>query len=65
MYGISVVLWILALSRVDVSYAYPMLSIGYILVAVFGWAIFGEDMSLNRIMGIFIIIVGVILISKP
>ncbi len=64
-YGLSVVLWILALSRVDVSFAYPLLSIGYVIVAIFGWAVFNETLTPSKIIGIAVIILGVILISKP
>jgi multidrug transporter EmrE-like cation transporter len=63
-YGISVIIWILALSRVDVSIAYPMLSIGYIVNAFAAWALFGEILSVNKILGIGVIIVGVILLSR-
>ena len=65
LYGISVILWILALSRVEVSYAYPMLSIGYVLVTIAGWAFFNESISLTKIAGIAVIMLGVILISRP
>jgi multidrug transporter EmrE-like cation transporter len=64
-YGISVIVWILALSRVDVSIAYPMLSIGYIVNAVAAWSLFGEVMNTQRVLGIGIIIVGVIVLTRP
>lgn len=63
-YGISVIVWILALSRVDVSIAYPMLSIGYIVNALAAWQLFGEALTTQRIMGIGIIIVGVIVLTR-
>ncbi|HEY5776179.1 MAG TPA: SMR family transporter [Xanthomonadales bacterium] len=63
-YAISVVVWILALSRVDVSIAYPMLSIGYIVNAVAAWQLFGEPMSLGKVVGIGIIIVGVYVLAR-
>ncbi|MDH3901733.1 MAG: SMR family transporter [Xanthomonadales bacterium] len=63
-YAISVVVWILALSRVDVSIAYPMLSIGYIVNAVAAWHLFDEPMSLGKIAGIGIIIVGVYILAR-
>jgi len=63
-YAISVVVWILALSRVDVSIAYPMLSIGYIVNAVAAWHLFGEPMSLGKVVGIGIIIVGVYVLAR-
>jgi multidrug transporter EmrE-like cation transporter len=63
-YVVSVVVWLLVLSRVQVSYAYPMLSIGYILNAAAAFYLFGEDLSMVRVAGIFIIIVGVYMISR-
>ncbi len=63
-YGISVIIWILALSRVDVSIAYPMLSIGYVVNAFAAWALFGEMLSAGRIAGIGIIIIGVYVLAR-
>jgi multidrug transporter EmrE-like cation transporter len=63
-YAISVVVWILALSRVDVSVAYPMLSVGYVVNAVAAWLLFGESLSAARLAGIGIIIVGVWLVAR-
>lgn len=63
-YGISVVVWIVALSRVDVSIAYPMLSIGYIVNAFFAWMLFGETMTPDRLLGIGVIIVGVYILAR-
>src|SRR5437762_11083936 len=40
-YVVSVIVWILALTRVDVSIAYPMLSIGYVINAIAAWLLFG------------------------
>jgi multidrug transporter EmrE-like cation transporter len=56
--------WLLVLSRVQVSFAYPMLSIGYIVSAVAGFYLLGEDLSFLRIAGIVVIIAGVFLISQ-
>ena len=63
-YAVSVVVWILALSRVDVSIAYPMLSIGYIVNAVAAWHLFDEPMNLGKVVGIGIIIVGVYILAR-
>ncbi|MFO1385380.1 MAG: SMR family transporter [Chitinivorax sp.] len=63
-YVISVVVWIMALSRVPVSIAYPMLSIGYVVNALAAWWLFGESLTVMRIAGIGIIIVGVYLVTK-
>jgi multidrug transporter EmrE-like cation transporter len=63
-YVVSVVVWILALSRVPVSVAYPMLSIGYIVNAVAAWALFGESLAAQKLIGIGFIIVGVWLVAR-
>ncbi|MFN0302037.1 MAG: SMR family transporter [Burkholderiales bacterium] len=63
-YVVSVVVWILALSRVQVSIAYPMLSIGYVVNALIAWQLFGEDLNVQRWIGIGFIIVGVFLVAR-
>jgi multidrug transporter EmrE-like cation transporter len=63
-YVVSVVVWIGALSRVDVSLAYPMLSLGYVVNAVAAAWLFGEVISLNRMGGMALILVGVYLMSR-
>jgi multidrug transporter EmrE-like cation transporter len=63
-YGISVIIWILALSRVDVSIAYPMLSIGYIVNALLAWYLFGEALTVERLTGIGVIILGVYILAR-
>ena len=63
-YAISVLVWLLVLSRVPVGVAYPMLSIGYIVNAAAGAWLFGESLSSIRIAGILIIIAGVYLVAS-
>ena len=63
-YVLSVVVWILALARVEVSVAYPMLSIGYVVNAVAAWWLFGENLSGARLAGIGVILVGVWLVAR-
>jgi multidrug transporter EmrE-like cation transporter len=63
-YVISVAVWLLVLSRVEVSFAYPLLSVGYIVNAVAGYYLFNENLSMTRITGILIICVGVYFVTK-
>jgi multidrug transporter EmrE-like cation transporter len=63
-YAVSLVLWILALTRVEVSVAYPMLSIGFALNAALAWWLLGEAVTPMRLLGIGVIIVGVVLIAR-
>jgi len=63
-YVISVVIWVMALSRVEVSVAYHLLSIGYVVNAIAAWYLFGEAVTPMRLAGIGIIIVGVCLVAR-
>ena len=63
-YVVSVVVWIMALSRVEVSIAYPMLSVGYVVNALAAWYLFGEAVTPTRLAGIAIIIVGVFVVAR-
>ncbi|CAN7271382.1 multidrug transporter EmrE-like cation transporter [Paraburkholderia terricola] len=63
-YVLSVAIWIVALSKVPVSVAYPMLSIGYVVNAIAAWYLFGEYLSAQKLLGIAVIIVGVYLVAK-
>ena len=63
-YVISVVVWIMALSRVPVSIAYPMLSIGYVINAFIAWHWFGEALSAQKLLGIGCIVLGVYVITR-
>ncbi len=63
-YALSVVIWILALSRVQVSIAYPLLSLGYVVNAVAAWYLFNEAFNPAKVIGIGVIILGVVIISR-
>ena len=63
-YVVSVVVWILGLSRVPVSVAYPMLSMGYIVNAILAYYLFGESLGMQKVIGIGFIVVGVFLVAR-
>ena len=63
-YAVSVAVWILALTRVPVSVAYPMLSVGYVVNALAAWALFAEQLSVQRLAGIAVIIAGCWLVAR-
>lgn len=63
-YGLSLIVWIMALSRVPVSVAYPLVSIGYVLTAIAAWHFLGESVSVMRIAGIGVIILGVVIVAR-
>ena len=64
IYVISVIFWLVALSRVDLSYAYPFASLSYVIMLIASWWIFDENISLMRLIGTIIIGIGVWLISR-
>jgi len=63
-YVIGTVIWLLLLSKVDVSYAYPMLSLGYIFLLIFASLFLGEQITMIRVIGVSLIVIGVILITR-
>ncbi|PNG59562.1 MULTISPECIES: SMR family transporter [unclassified Variovorax] len=63
-YFVSAGLWVLALTRVDVTVAYPLLSMGYVMAALLAWHFFGEALTASRILGIAIILVGVVVLGR-
>jgi multidrug transporter EmrE-like cation transporter len=63
-YLVSMFVWILGLSRVPVSVAYPLLSVGYVVNAIAAHYLFGETVTLQRWLGIGFIVVGVWLVAR-
>jgi multidrug transporter EmrE-like cation transporter len=63
-YGASLCVWLAALSKAPVSTAYPMLSLGYVVVAGVSVLWLGETLSLPKVLGIAFICLGVVLVSR-
>ncbi|HWZ61877.1 MAG TPA: EamA family transporter [Steroidobacteraceae bacterium] len=63
-YALSLVVWIVGLSRVPVSQAYPLLSMGYVINIGLAWWLLGEAPNAQRVVGIGIIVLGVVLVSR-
>jgi len=63
-YAVSLVVWIMGLSRIEVSIAYPLLSLGYVINAAAAWYLFGESLTVMRVAGIGLIIAGVFLVAR-
>lgn len=63
-YGASILFWMIILSKEEVSYAYPLLSMGYIVAALAGYMLFNESLTPMRICGILVICLGVALVTK-
>jgi drug/metabolite transporter (DMT)-like permease len=63
-YGLSVIVWLVGLSRVPVSQAYPLLSLGYVINIGLAWWLLGETPNVLRVAGIAVIVFGVVLVAK-
>jgi drug/metabolite transporter (DMT)-like permease len=63
-YGLSVIVWVVGLSRVPVSQAYPLLSMGYVINVGLAWWLLGETPNVLRVAGIAVIVFGVVLVAK-
>ena len=62
-YAVSILLWMVVLSKVNVSLAYPFLSIGYIVTAVIAYFVFGEPLTFQKLLGIATICLGVVILT--
>jgi drug/metabolite transporter (DMT)-like permease len=63
-FGLSSIFWLVVLSRLEISLAYPMVSGAYVLVAIASYFFFGENLTIIRWAGIIVILLGVFLISR-
>ena len=63
-YAVSIVLWMYVLSKVQVSFAYPFLSVGYVIVVAAAYFWFREPVSIMKLAGVALICVGVVLVAK-
>ena len=64
IYGFTTLVWLIILSRVKLSIAYPLLSSGYVLSILFSWLLFKESIPKIRIIGAVIICIGVYLVAQ-
>lgn len=63
LFGLSVLVWMRVLASNELSWGYPLLGLSYVLVALAGWLIFHESLSLQRVAGIVLVLAGAVLIS--
>ncbi len=63
LYGISAIFWLAALSQMELSKAYPMISLGYIAVFFLSAWMFGESLSILRFFGIIFVAIGLFLVA--
>ncbi len=64
IFGVSTLLWLFALAKADLSFAYPFLSLTYLAVLIGGAFLFGDKVTLPRVLGFVIIITGVFIVAR-
>ena len=64
IYLVGTIFWLAALSRVELSFAYPFASFNYVIMFVASWMMFDEKITVARVLGTFVIGIGVVLISR-
>jgi drug/metabolite transporter (DMT)-like permease len=64
LYFLSAVLWIIILSRAELSWAFPILSLSYVITVLVSPILLNESFSLQRLMGTLVICFGVYLVSR-
>jgi multidrug transporter EmrE-like cation transporter len=64
LYGLSFLLWIKVLSKTELSYAYPFVSLGYVLIMIFSFFVFKESITVYKMIGTAFIIIGVLFVAR-
>ena len=64
IYGMTTILWLYILNRVDISFAYPIQSLAMPIVCACGVIMFGESLTITKLIGIIVITIGIIIISR-
>jgi multidrug transporter EmrE-like cation transporter len=64
LYSVGTLLWLSALGRVELSQAYPFVGVGFALTTLAGWWCFGDHISVQRLAGIALLVVGIVLVAR-
>ena len=64
VYAFGTVFWLIALSRVDLSFAYPFASLSYVVMLGAAWVLFKEDLTILRLAGTAVVCLGVLLVAR-
>jgi uncharacterized membrane protein len=64
IYFVSSLIWLNILSRAELSWAFPILSLSYVLTVVLSPVFFHESFSAQRLIGTFVICFGVFLVGR-
>jgi len=64
MYALSTIFWLIALSKKDLSFVYPFISLTYILVLVLSNIILKESIGVEKLAGTLVIVIGLVIIAR-
>lgn len=64
LYVASAVLWLAVLARVEVSFAFPFVGLGFVVTMLLGWWLMGDNLGLQRVAGTLLVVGGVVLIAR-
>ncbi len=64
LYGTASFLWVIALTRTDISKAYPFMASGFIIVPLLGWWLLKEQLSAGYVIGAGLIVAGIVIINQ-
>ncbi len=65
LYGLGTLLWLKCLSRLDLGLAYLVSALQYVVVFAAARIVFGETLSPTRCLGLAVILVGIVIVSRP
>jgi len=63
-YGVGAILWLVVLSRLDLSYAYLLLASMYVLIPLVSWLFLGEHIPPMRWLGMVVVVLGVVIVAR-
>ena len=64
LYFASMVIWLFVLSKVEVSYAYPFVALGFVFTALLGRLLFHDEFSVYKVIGTLLIVGGVVVMAR-
>ena len=64
VYGLSVLVWLAVLAKVDVSFAYPFVALGMVVTTLSGRFLLGEELPAMRLLGLSVIVIGVLVVAS-
>lgn len=64
LFGLSFMLWVKVLTKSELSQAYPMVSLSYVIIGVLSPILFNEQLTANKVIGMVTIVAGVFILNK-